>query len=148
MAAGAADQSTAFDPSRYAAEAERRWGGGEAYRESMRRTGRYGADQWTAIQAESEAVVRTLATLMAAGVEPTAVEAMDAAEAHRRHIDRWFYPCNHALHGSLADMYVDDRRFPAYFERRGAGLAHFVRETVAANAARHRACAAPQTPSR
>ena len=126
-----------FDPSRHAREAERRWGDSAAYRESVRRTGRYGGEQWTAIQDESESVVAALADLLAEGVDPSATAAMDLAEAHRRHIDRWFYPCDHALHVCLADMYIADPRFTAHFDAHREGLAAFLREAIAANAGRH-----------
>ena len=35
-------------------------------------------------------------------------EAMDLAEAHRLHFDRSYYPCSHAMHAGLADMYESD----------------------------------------
>ena len=45
-------------------------------------------------------------------------EAMALAERARLHIDRWFYPCSHAMHEGLGRMYVQDPRF----ERQGADL--------------------------
>ena len=128
---------TVFDPSAYEDEAERRWGANPEYQESMRRTRRYDDDDWAAIKTESESVTAGLAALLAEGVEPHRDAAMDLAEAHRRHIERWFYPCGHALHACLAAMYTDDPRFTAYFEAHGAGLATFVRDAIVANAARY-----------
>ena len=126
-----------FDASVYEDEAERRWGANPEYQESMRRTRRYGDDDWAAIRTESESVTAGLAALLAEGAEPDGDAAMDLAEAHRQHIERWFYPCSHALHGCLAAMYTGDPRFTAYFEARGAGLATFVRDAIVANAARY-----------
>ena len=125
-----------FDPSVYQDEAERRWGANPEYQESMRRTRRYGDDDWAAIRTESESVTGGLAALLAEGAEVDGDAAMDLAEAHRRHIERLFYPCSQALHGCLAAMYTDDPRFRAYFEARGAGLATFVHDAIVANAAR------------
>ena len=65
-----------------------------------------------------------------------ALRAMD--EEHRRHIDRWFYPCSHDMHRNLAEMYTADPRFEAYFEKRGKGLAVFVQDAIRANEARWR----------
>lgn len=62
---------------------------------------------------------------------------MDVAEAHRRHIDRWFYPCPHRMHRGLGDLYVGDPRFAANYERLAPGLATYVRDAIHANAARH-----------
>ena len=126
-----------FDASAYEDEAESRWGANPEYQESMRRTRRYGDDDWAAIKTESESLTGGLAALLAEGVEPHRDAAMDLAEAHRRHIERWFYPCGHALHACLAAMYTDDPRFTAYFDARGAGLATFVRDAIVANAARY-----------
>lgn len=128
---------TVFDPSVYQDEAERRWGTNPEYQESMRRTRRYGDDDWAAIRTESESVTAGMAALLAEGTAPDEDAAMDLAEAHRRHIERWFYPCSHALHAGLAAMYTDDPRFSAYFDARGAGLATFVRDAIVANAVRY-----------
>ena len=42
------------------------------------------------------------------------------------------------MHAGLAGMYVADPRFTEHFEKRGEGLAMFVREAILANAARRR----------
>ena len=42
------------------------------------------------------------------------------------------------MHAGLAGMYVADPRFTEHFEKRGEGLATFVREAILANAARRR----------
>lgn len=61
---------------------------------------------------------------------------MDLAEAHRRHIIRWFYDCPPGMHLRLGDMYVADPRFGAHYEERAEGLAAYVRDAIAANAER------------
>ena len=43
------------DPEAHAEEAERRWGGTDAYAESQRRTARYTKDDWKRMQAEVDA---------------------------------------------------------------------------------------------
>ena len=48
---------------------------------------------------------------------------MDAAETHRQHIDRWFYPCSYAMHRGLADMYISDAQFMKTYEDMAPGLA-------------------------
>ena len=127
-----------FDHEQYEEEARERWGGTDAYRESMRRTRRYSRDDWTRIKAEAEDVMARLAELLQEGAHAASRAARGLAEEHRRHIDRWFYPCSHAMHAGLADMYVADPRFTEYFEKRGQGLAAFFREAILANAARRR----------
>lgn len=125
-----------FDHTRYEAEVEQRWGGSEAYKESKRRTSRYGKADWTRIKKEGDAVFARLAELLARGARADGREAMDLAEEHRRHIDRWFYPCSPGLHRQVAALYTADPRFEAYFEKHGSGLAGYVQEAIRANEGR------------
>ena len=127
-----------FDHEQYEDEVERQWGQGDAYRESMRRIRGYGKGDWKRITQEGETVVAGLAALMAQGAQAAGRAAMDLAEEHRCHIDRWFYPCSHGMHRNLADTYTADPRFEAYFEKRGKGLAVFVQDAIRANEARWR----------
>ena len=125
-----------FDPAEHEAEAQERWGDTGAYRESRRRTSSYGKADWLQIKAESEETVARLLRAMQEGLAPTSTEAMDAAEAHRASISRWFYDCDYAMHRGLADMYVADPRFTAHYDDKAPGLAAYVHDAVHANADR------------
>lgn len=124
-----------FDPEQYEEEAEQRWGETDAYRESSRRTSTYTPEDWKRIKADEHALMEAIADRMRARVSPEDRTAVDLAERHRRHIDRWFYPCSHARHAGLADMYVADDRFRATFDRHGEGLADYLAAAIRANAA-------------
>ena len=121
----------------YEAEARERWGDSEAYKESARRTKQYRPEDWARIKAEGEAVEAGLAALLRAGEAAGGAGAMDLAEKARLHIHRWFYPCAHAMHVALADMYTADARFTAHYDERAAGLSAFVADAIRANARRH-----------
>jgi DNA-binding transcriptional MerR regulator len=125
-----------FDADAHAAEVESRWGDTDAYRESWRRAAGYTKDDWLRIKAESEAVTRRMLDAMTAGLPPTSVQAMDAAEAHRRQIDAGFYPCSLEMHQGLAEMYLADPRFRATYEAMAPGMAQYVHDAITANAAR------------
>jgi DNA-binding transcriptional MerR regulator len=125
-----------FDHAKYEEEARERWGHTEAYRESARRTRNYGKEDWAKIKAESEALLQEMAALLAAGRSPDEPEAMELAERHRQHIDRWFYPLSHNAHRCLAELYESDARFRENYEKRAPGLAAFVAAAIRANAAR------------
>ena len=127
-----------FDHTQYEDEVKERWGDTDAYKESMRRTRRYGKGDWARIKDEGEGVFARLAELMAEGAQAAGRAAMDLAEEHRCHIDRWFYPCSHGMHRCLAEMYTADARFTEYFEKRAEGLAVFVQDAILANEARAR----------
>ena len=126
-----------FDPKEYEKEAEERWGNTEAYRESANRTKRYTKEDWLKIKSEAGAVVEGLAALMDEGVAPTDPRAMDIAEEHRLQIDRWFYPCSYEIQTGLGQMYVADPRFAKNYEVVREGMAQYMCDAIAANAARH-----------
>lgn len=115
-------------------EAEFRWGESDRYAESRRRTSSYGKAQWDAIQAEAGAIYEELAALMREGASAESEEAMALAERHREHIDRWFYPCDHWMQSRLAEMYVYDERFTAFYEKIAPGLAAYLANAIDANA--------------
>ncbi|MFI7593076.1 MerR family transcriptional regulator [Micromonospora sp. NPDC049359] len=123
-----------FKPEEYEAEAEQRWGGTDAYRESNRRASRYGKEDWLRIKAENEDWGRRIVALMASGAPADGPEAMDLAEEHRQIISRWFYECSYEVQTGLADMYMADERFTAYYEKIAPGLAAYISEAIHANA--------------
>ena len=125
-----------FDPTQHEGEARERWGETEAYAESSKRTARYSKDDWKRMGEESGAINQRLADLFATGAEPESDEGMDAAEQHRLHIDRWFYPCSHEMHAGLGEMYVVDPQFTKFWDDLQPGLAPFVRDAFLANGLR------------
>lgn len=119
----------------YAAEAKERWGQTEAYKESARRTQRYGSEEWAAIKGENEQIEADFAEALASGLRSDSPEATALAERARRHIDRWFYACPPAVHSGLAAMYTADPRFEEHYEKRAEGLADYVAAAIVANEA-------------
>jgi DNA-binding transcriptional MerR regulator len=119
-----------FDPAQYADEAKQTWGTTDSYKESMRRTKQYGKPEWEAIRSEADAIYARFAELMREGARPDDARVRGVVEAHRTHIDRWFYPCSTEMHRGLAEMYVADPRFTANFDKVAPGLAQFIRDAV------------------
>lgn len=125
-----------FDPEEHAEEAERRWGDSEAYKQSQRRVSEYTKEDWLKIKAEAEEIIARLAEIFKSGAVPDSEEAMDAVEAHRQHISRWYYDCTHEIHIGLGEMYVSDERFRANYDVHAPGLSEFIRDAARANAVR------------
>lgn len=125
-----------FDPAEHEAEVQQRWGDTDAFKESRKRTARYTKQDWITIRNEAESIYRRLVDHMEAGQSPSEPKVMDLAEEHRKHIDRWFYPCSKVMHRGLGDLYVNDPRFTANIEKAGVGLAAYLREAIIANAGR------------
>ncbi|MFI1888510.1 MerR family transcriptional regulator [Streptomyces jumonjinensis] len=115
-------------------EAQRRWGDTEAYRESARRTAGYTEDDWRRSQAESADWARRLGAVLDAGKAAEGPEARELAEEHREHISRWSYTCSYEIHTGLADLYLADPRFTAYYEKLKPGLARYLHDAIHANA--------------
>ncbi|MCR8675306.1 MerR family transcriptional regulator [Micrococcus sp. HG099] len=120
----------------YQAEAERRWGATDAWAESARRTKRHTKADWERIKAEQDEANRLLAAAMRAGEPPSSEAAMDAAEAARAVMGRWFFEASPAMHRDLGDMYVADPRFAKTYDDVEPGLAAYLRDAIHANADR------------
>jgi MerR family transcriptional regulator, thiopeptide resistance regulator len=120
----------------YTQEAERRWGATDPWKQSQRRTAAYPKDDWIAIKSEADGNIREFADALRAGEPATGIVAMDLAEAHRRHISRWFYDCGYDMHRGLAEMYVADPRYAASYDEITPGFSRYVRDAILANADR------------
>ena len=120
----------------YQVEAEQRWGETDAWAESARRTKRYSKQDWERIKADQEAATGLAAAALRAGEPASSVAAMDAAEAARAHITRWFYEVSPAMHRGLGDMYAADPRFAKTYDDVEPGLAAYLRDAIHANADR------------
>jgi DNA-binding transcriptional MerR regulator len=121
----------------YQAEARERWGESDAWQQSAQRTKRYTKADWQAVKAEMDAVNAAFIAAKGRGEPPTSEAAMDAAEAHRRHIADRFYDLDHEFHRGLADLYVSDPRFTKTYDDLEPGLAQYVRDAIHANSDRH-----------
>jgi DNA-binding transcriptional MerR regulator len=121
-----------FDPTQHEAEVEERWSG-PLVDESRRRTRTYGKAQWQQIKDEGEGIAIAFAAHLRVGDAPTEGTVVGIAESHRRHIDRWFYPCPPQMHAGLAQMYVGDPRFKEYWDKHEPGLAEYVKAAIEAN---------------
>jgi hypothetical protein len=126
-----------FNPSEYDAEARREWGTSEAFAESEKRARRYTTADWKALGAEQASVYDDAYSALKSGKAASDAAVMDIAERHRLSIERWFYPCSHAMHRGLASMYESDARFKQSIDKHGEGLTSFLAEAIRANAARH-----------
>ncbi|MEV0589460.1 TipAS antibiotic-recognition domain-containing protein [Nonomuraea sp. NPDC050310] len=126
-------------------EVEQRWGDSQAYAQTANRVARYGKREWEEINADNASIEGRIRELMDAGCDPTSTEAMDAAEAQRVHVSRWFYDMSHDFHVLKSQLYVDDPRYRAGIEdNTRPGAAEWLQTAIKANAAR--AAAASRTP--
>jgi MerR family transcriptional regulator, thiopeptide resistance regulator len=110
----------------YEAEAAERWG--EMAAESQRRVRQLSRAQWQAIKDEGAAVTNRMAELMGT---PVGAPEVQAAIARQHAWIENFYPCSAEMFRGLGQMYVDDPRFAANYEKVRPGLAVFMRDAMA-----------------
>ena len=110
----------------YEAEARDRWG--EMAAESQRRVRQMSKAQWQAVQEEGDAATRLMGEYMGRPVSDPDVQA--AIARHHAWIEN-FYPCSAEMYRGLGQMYVDDPRFTATYDKVRPGLAVFMRDAMA-----------------
>jgi hypothetical protein len=111
--------------------------GADPFQDAQKRMSERTKKDWTRIQAEVEESNAAFAAAMDAGEPATSAQAMDIAELHRLHIQRWFYDITPELHRNLGDRYLADPAFTKNYESIRTGMAQYVRDAIHANAARH-----------
>jgi DNA-binding transcriptional MerR regulator len=111
-------------------QAERRLGGTADWTQEQRRTSGYAVQDWQRLLAESAGIHQRLLDAMNNGVPAGDPAAMDLAEEHRQHIDRWYHDCGHEIHRQYAQAYLanDDDMPP--------GLAQYCHDAIIANCQR------------
>ncbi len=123
--------TTAFSVE-YVEEAEERWGGTEAWKQSQQRVSMLTKQDWLDIRAEGDALLQALAHAKRAGVRPGSEEANVLAARHRASIEQ-FYDCGEEMHHNVVQMYLADERFTRFYDDVEPGLAQFVHDIVVAS---------------
>ena len=106
--------------------------GKENLDESNRKLSNMSEAQWQGQQELSERIFTLLAKAMEKQ-DPTCAEAMEAADCHRQWLCLFWKDglYNKQAHRGMAEMYVADERFTAYYDSRlGEGGAAFLKEAI------------------
>jgi DNA-binding transcriptional MerR regulator len=115
----------------HAAEAQHRWGGTDAWKQSARRTAAFTKKDWQQVKAEADALLADLAQAKRAGIAAGSADADALVRRHRAGIER-FYDCSGEMHIALVEMYLADERFTRYYDEAEPGLAQFLHDIVVA----------------
>jgi DNA-binding transcriptional MerR regulator len=113
----------------YAREAKARWGNTEAYKESQERTKNWTKEDYARVAKAGDELMKKIASHMALGAASPEVQALIAEHYNSL---RTFYEPNLEMYVGLANMYVDDPRFRATFERYDKDLPQFMRDAMLA----------------
>lgn len=122
------DMFDGFDPVKYEEEARQRWGHTKAYQESAKRTKSYTKEDWAAIRRETSEIMQGIASLMDRDASDPEVQGW--VRRHHQQINERFYTCPPEMYRGLGDMYVQDERFTANYEKVRPGLARFMQAAI------------------
>lgn len=120
--------SEGFDPTQYEAEARERWP--EQWQQSKRFTDTLTAGDTERMQREQTAAMIRMAQFMTAGTEIGDPSVQAEVDAAYQAVARMWTP-NAEAFKSLGQMYVDDPRFTATYDKIAAGLAVYYRDAMA-----------------
>lgn len=117
---------------RFGEEVRERWGDDAADASNAKLMG-MSVEQYRRTQELEQGVKDALLAAMQAG-DPAGEDAQRAADLHRQWLCRFWKDGTYskAAHRGLAEMYVADERFKAYYEAVAPGAAEFLRDAIRA----------------
>ncbi len=103
--------------------------GDETVKQSNEKFMNMSKEDHEAVTRLSEELMETLSDAMKTG-DPAGELGQKAAELHKQWI-KYFWPqYSKEAHAGLAQMYVDDERFTAYYDKQQPGTAEFLRDAI------------------
>jgi DNA-binding transcriptional MerR regulator len=112
---------------KYQKEAKERWGHTKAYQQSINRTKTWTKAKWDEVKHEGQTITLAMASVM--DCNPADPKVQQIVEKFFQHINR-FYDLTPEFFRNLGQMYVDDPRFTATYEKIKPGLAIFMRDAM------------------
>ena len=86
-------------------------------------------EQYNQVTKLAEQVTETLAEAFKTG-DPAGDIAQKAADLHKQWLTFYWSSYSKEAHAGLAQMYVDDERFKAYYDKKQPGTAAFLRDVI------------------
>ena len=114
---------------RYGAEIREKYGDEEAERAS-RDILDLTPERYQSWKDTGEAIQRKLEEAVRSGADPAGEAGRALAELHRAWLSFGSSPYDPARHRGLAELYVQDERFTAYYDKSVPGCARFLRDAV------------------
>ena len=123
------DYFEGFDESQYEEEARQRWGHTEMYAQSQKRWKSYSPEQKEALKHQGQEINRRMVGTDPA-LKPDDPGIQAAIGDYFAYLNTNFYTCDTEFLRNLSDMWVQDERFAANYERIREGGAEFLRQAV------------------
>ncbi|MFM1652093.1 MerR family transcriptional regulator [Brevibacillus sp. B_LB10_24] len=86
-------------------------------------------EEYEEVTALEKRILDTLAEALKDG-DPASETAQRAADLHKQWLTYYWKEYSKEAHAGLAQMYVDDERFKAYYDKQQPGTAEFLRDAV------------------
>ena len=116
---------------RYEAEAKRRWGETDAYKEHAEKTATYSKEKWQEVNDGLMTVLAKFAACMKDGYTPDSDEAQELVKELQNYITENYYTCTDEILAGLGQMYVADERFKNNIDKHAPGTAEFISKSIA-----------------
>jgi len=117
-------------------ENERKYGkeirkkyGEEAVNRSNRKVGNMTQEEYQELMKLEDALYETLSQALKTG-DPAGKLAQKAADLHRKWISFYWDDYSKEAHAGIAQMYVEDERFKAFYDQKEPGTAAFLRDAI------------------
>ncbi|NBX49975.1 MerR family transcriptional regulator [bacterium] len=111
----------------YEQEVKNRWGHTSAYMQSQERTKNWKKEDYARMKESMETFMQKLIKVMPSG--STSEETQKLIDEHYNSL-RAFYDPTIEMYRGLANMYIEDPRFTAFYEKYAKGLATFMRDAM------------------
>ncbi|MDQ0201574.1 MerR family transcriptional regulator [Neobacillus ginsengisoli] len=113
---------------KYGEEIRKKYGN-EAIDKSNAKVKNMTQEQYAAVTDLEQQVKEALAHAFATG-DPAGELAQTAADLHKQWLTFYWSEYSKEAHAGLAQMYVDDERFKAYYDKEQTGAAEFLRDAI------------------
>ena len=114
----------------YEAEAHKRWGNTDAYREHEQKTKNYTKEKWAEANDGLMAIFAEFAVCNESGPSTDSAEVQALVAKLQAHITANYYTCTDEILAGLGQMYVADERFKKNIDKYGEGTAKFAAEGI------------------
>lgn len=111
-------------------EIREKYGDAEVDRSNAKMLG-MGQEQYEAFKRLEQEILEKLEHALKAG-EPEGASGQEVADLHRQWLGFTWGSYEPKAHAGLAEMYVADERFAAYYEKAGEGAAQYLRDAIIA----------------
>lgn len=96
--------------------------------QSIEKVSAYSKKEWEDIMEYGDSLMKEMKGLM--NMDPADKTVQNVISKHYQMINDNFYDCSIEIYSGLADLYISDERFTAFFEKYAQGLAKYMHDAI------------------